>query len=88
MAGAWKHDQHTTPTLWLWKGTALASPVKMQTDALDTLKPEGIAEVTVGGRRGLLIVSDDGSADDDYDRQRSLENRGVSARYALLPLPL
>jgi hypothetical protein len=85
LAGAWKHDQRTKPTLWLWKGSTLTAPVRLPTDALADLKPEGIAEVTSGGKRGLLIVSDDGSADEEYDRQRSLEDHGVSSRYLVLP---
>ena len=85
LAGAWKHDQHTAPTLWLWNGSTLVPPVRLQTDALTDLKPEGVVEVAVRGSHGLLIVSDDGSADAEYDRQRSLQNRGVSSRYAVVP---
>lgn len=85
LAGAWRHEQHTSPTLWLWGGAADSAPVELRTSALHDLKPEGIAEVTAGGRRGLLIVSDDGTADDAYDRGRSLVNHGVSSRYAVIP---
>jgi hypothetical protein len=85
LAGAWKHDQHSDPSLWLWTGASNAAPVRLQTTALDGLKPEGIAEVVFEGRRGLVIVSDDGRIDDLYDHGRAIQNDGESSRFVVLP---
>ena len=84
VAGTWKSKKHAPPTLWFWKGDADA-PILLQAPGLDDLKPEGIAEVVFAGRRGLLIVSDDGSGDDLYYKGRSIDNCGVPDRYAILP---
>src|SRR5262249_48605753 len=66
LAGAWRGHLQTRPSLWLW--TEGRKPEQLRAPVLDDLRPEGIAEVQHDGRRGLLVVSDDGNQDELYLR--------------------
>jgi len=85
VAGTWRRGKHTPTTLWSWDGQA-AQPAKLRAPDFDDLNPEGITEVLAQGGRALLIVSDDGNADELFARGRALEQQAVTSRYAILPL--
>jgi len=85
VAGAWRHNKHTSPSLWFWTGGAERA-VKLQASGFDDLNPEGLAEIVIPGGRALLMVSDDGGGDELFYRGRALENHGVRARYVILSL--
>jgi hypothetical protein len=86
VAGSWGQNRHEAPTLWLWDGTATDPPVRLNAPILDGLKPEGVADVSSDAARALLIVSDDGSGDEQFYRGRAAENDAPRSRYALLPI--
>jgi Protein of unknown function (DUF3616) len=86
VAGSWGQNRRAPPTLWLWDGTATGSPVRLNAPILDGLKPEGVADVGSDAGRALLIVSDDGSGDEQFYRGRAAENNAPRSRYALLPI--
>src|SRR5262249_14467159 len=83
LAGAWRGHLQNRPSLWLW--TEGRKPEQLRAPVLDDLRPEGIAEVQHDGRRGLLVVSDDGNQDELYLRGRSLTDTGESSRYVVIP---
>ena len=85
VAGTWRRGKHTATTLWSWDGQT-GQPVKLRAPDFEDLNPEGITEVLAQGSRALLIVSDDGNADELFARGRALEQKAVSSRYAILPL--
>ena len=63
-----------------------ANRLKLRAPDFEDLNPEGITEVLAQGSRALLIVSDDGNADELFARGGALEEKAVSSRYAILPL--
>ena len=85
VAGTWRRGKHTPTTLWSWDGQS-GQAVKLRAPDFDDLNPEGITEVLAQGAHALLIVSDDGNADQLFARGRALEQRAPSSRYAILPL--
>ena len=85
IAGSWRHRaKNDVPALWVWSGGNDA-PVELRAPELEDLKPEGVAEVALNGRKVLVVVSDDGNADDAYADGRSLKNNAVASRYVILP---
>lgn len=84
VAGAPRKSRHGKAGLWLWRGDS-APAVHLDVPAIATLNPEGVAVVTMHGRKALLLVCDDGRLDDAYYRGRSLQNRGTPSRYVVIP---
>ena len=84
VAGSPRQSRHADAALWLWRGDD-SPPVPLDVPAIGALNPEGIAIVTIGGRRALLLVCDDSRADDAYRRGRSLDDRGMPSHYVVLP---
>jgi len=85
VAGTWRRGKHTPTTLWSWDGRG-SQPIKLQAPDFEDLNPEGITEIAAQGSRALLIVSDDGNADEQFARGRALAQSAVSSRYAILPM--
>jgi hypothetical protein len=84
VAGTWRRGKHTPTTLWAWSG-GTDGPRKLRTPDFDDLNPEGITEVTTAAGRALLIVSDDGNADELFSRGKSLQDHAIPSRYAIVP---
>lgn len=86
VAGAARRSSRRAASLWLWRGDA-SPPVLLDVPAIDTLKPEGIALVTVGVHRAraVLLVCDDGHVADARSLPASVADGDVPSRYVLIP---
>jgi hypothetical protein len=64
-------------SLWFWDSTKPGElPRKAQTDSFGPLNLEGVCLLTIGGKRGLLLTSDDGD-----------ETQDKISRYLWIPVP-
>ncbi len=80
---AWGHA-----ALWWWSGDPGQQPMRLRVPILAGLKPEGVALVTVGARKVVLFVCDDGTLDSRFYKGKAGVNEGIPSRYAVLPYGL
>ena len=77
---AWGHA-----ALWWWSGNPGDAPKHLRASVLDPLKPEGIAVLTLGNRRVLVFVCDDGTLDTRFYKGKSTVNEGIPSRFVVVP---